>query len=124
MHKIVTILSNHNCAVLPTEQNLKRLLEEISHKELVQQRAFIIKCWESVLKSTGESMRGESLDKILVDPQTKPRGTTKLIQCPNSMTPAEQTPSHHLLRFVREMDEKETGLTFFSQKPSKLNSLT
>ena len=104
VEELLTILSSHNCTTLPTEQNLQRLLEEIAHKELVQQPAFIIKCWKRVL-----SLSGVVLDKILADLQPKARSITKYIQFPNSVSPAERTTSLHLLRFVREIDQREIG---------------
>ncbi|XP_034019395.1 uncharacterized protein LOC117504121 [Thalassophryne amazonica] len=42
--ELLTILGSHSCPTLPTEQNLAKLLDEIVHKELVQEPAFIIKC--------------------------------------------------------------------------------
>lgn len=33
MDELLSILSSHNCCVLPTEENLPRLLEEIAHKD-------------------------------------------------------------------------------------------
>ena len=109
MEELLTILSSHNCTILPTEQNLPILLKEIAHKELVQQPSFIIKCWKPVLETIGESLSGGVLDKILANLQPKARSITKYIQFPNSMSPAERTTSLHLLRFVREIDQREIG---------------
>ncbi|XP_029967711.1 uncharacterized protein LOC115403064 [Salarias fasciatus] len=110
MEELLTILSSHNCTIAPMEQNLLRLFEEIAHKELVQEPSFILKCWKPVLKSIGESLSDGVLDKILADLQPKARNVTKHIQFPKTMSPAESTTSHHLLRFVRELDQRELGL--------------
>lgn len=109
MEELLTILSSHSCTTLPTEQNLQRLLAEIAHKELVQQPALTIKCWNPVLETIGYSLSGGVLDKILADLQPKARSITKYIQFPNSMSPAERTTSLHLLRFVREIEQREIG---------------
>ncbi|KAJ8333768.1 hypothetical protein SKAU_G00410870 [Synaphobranchus kaupii] len=110
MDELLSILSSHNCSVLPTEENLSSLVEEIAHKEMVQEPAFIIKCWKPILRSIGQSMSSEGLKKILDDLKPKARNITKSIKFPGSMSPEEQTTSNHLLRFVRERDEKELGL--------------
>ncbi|XP_055026977.2 uncharacterized protein [Misgurnus anguillicaudatus] len=110
MDELLSILSSHNCCVLPTEENLQSLVEEIAHKEMVQEPAFIIKCWKPILRSIGESMSTEGLKKILDDLKPKARNITKTIKFPESMSLEEKNTSNHLLRFVRERDEKELGL--------------
>ncbi|KAA0714107.1 hypothetical protein E1301_Tti022795 [Triplophysa tibetana] len=60
---------DHNCSVLPNDNNLKKILEEIAHKEMVQQ--------------------------------------PKSIKFPLKMSPSETVVSNHLLRFIRERDQKE-----------------
>jgi len=82
MEELLTILSSHNCTILPTKQKLSILLEEIAHKELVQQPSFTIKCWKPVLETTGESLSGGVLCKILANLQPKARSITKYIQFP------------------------------------------
>ncbi|KAA8590808.1 hypothetical protein FQN60_001751, partial [Etheostoma spectabile] len=73
MDELLSILSSHNCRVLPTEENLPSLVEEIAHKEMVQEPAFIIKCWKPILRSIGQSMSTEGLKKILDDLKPKAR---------------------------------------------------
>lgn len=110
MDELLSILSSHICCVLPTEHNLQGLVEEIAHKEMVQEPAFIIKCWKPILKSIGQSMSTEELKKILDNLKPKARNVTKCIKFTECMSLEEQTTSNHLLRFVRERDEKELGL--------------
>lgn len=110
MDELLSILSSHNCCVLPTEENLPKMVEEVAHKEMVEKPAFIIKCWKPVLRSIAQSMSSEGLKKILDDLKTKARNITKSIKFPGSMSLEERTTSNHLLRFVRERDEKELGL--------------
>lgn len=110
--ELLTILGSHSCTTLPTEQNLAKLLDEIAHKELVQEPAFIIKCWKPILKSitARDSLTAEVLGKILTDLKPKARYLTKCIHFPHDMSQSERTTSLHLLRFVREMDVQEIGL--------------
>ena len=110
LEELPSIPGSHNCTVLHTEQNLSRLVEEIAHKEMVQQPAFIIKCWKPILRSAEELMGAEVLDKIIDDLKPKARSITKFIQFPESMSHAETTTAHHLMRFVRERDQRELGL--------------
>ncbi|KAA8592926.1 hypothetical protein FQN60_018381 [Etheostoma spectabile] len=52
-------------------ENLPSLVEEIAHKERVQEPAFIIKCWKPTLRSIGQSMSTDGLKKILDDLKPK-----------------------------------------------------
>ncbi|XP_030593917.1 uncharacterized protein LOC115786048 isoform X2 [Archocentrus centrarchus] len=108
--ELFSILSSHNCTLLPTEGNLSKLVEEIAYKEMVQEPAFIIKCWQPILRSVGESLSCDGLKKILDDLKPRARNITKCIQFPGCMSDAETITSNQLLRFVRERDEKELGL--------------
>ncbi|KAK9981748.1 hypothetical protein ABG768_001272, partial [Culter alburnus] len=110
MDEVLSVLSSHSCTVLPNENNLQKILEEIAHKEMVQQPAYIIKCWKPILRSIGETMTAESLDKITENLQPKERHVAKSIIFPQSMSPSETIVSNHLLRFIRERDQKELGL--------------
>lgn len=109
--ELLTILGSHSCTTLPTEQNLAKLLDEIAHKELVQEPAFIIKCWKPILKVITErdSFTAAALEKILDDLKPKARNLTKTIHFPHEMSQAQRTTSLHLLRFVRELDAQEIG---------------
>ncbi len=60
MDEVLSVLSSHSCTVLPNENNLQNILEEIAHKEMVQQPAYIIKCWRPILRSVGENMTAHS----------------------------------------------------------------
>lgn len=110
MEEFLSILSSHNCSVLPTEENLPKLVEGIAHKEMVQEPAFIIKCWQPLLQSVGESIKAEGLNKILDNLKPRARNVTKCIQFPKYMSDVETVTSNQLLRFIRERDEKELSL--------------
>ncbi|XP_001338892.3 uncharacterized protein si:ch73-30l9.1 [Danio rerio] len=110
MDEVLSVLSSHSCTVLPKEKNLQKILEEIAHKEMVQQPAYIIKCWRPILQSVGENMTAERLEQITNDLQPKARNVAKNLKFPLSMPPSETTVSNHLLRFIRERDQKELGL--------------
>lgn len=107
MDELLSFLSSHDCCVLPTEHNLQSLIEEIAHKEMVQEPAF--QCWKPILRSIGQSMSTIELKKTLDDLKSKARNVTKC-KFPGCMSLEQQTTSNHLLRFVRERDEKELGL--------------
>ncbi|ROL42065.1 hypothetical protein DPX16_19512 [Anabarilius grahami] len=125
MDEVLSVLSSHSCTVLPNENNLQIILEEIAHKEMVQQPAYIIKCWKPILQSIGETMTAKILDKITENLKPKARHVAKSNIFPQSMSPSETIVSNNLLRFIRERDQKELfsdtaqGLIYFSPRQFK-----
>ncbi|MED6236863.1 hypothetical protein ATANTOWER_015327 [Ataeniobius toweri] len=93
--ELLSILSSHNCTLLPTDGNLPKLVEEITHKEMVQESAFIIKCWQQILRSVGESISYDGLNNILDD--LKPRA-----RCTTSMVPPVGGGPHRAVFFHRK----------------------
>ncbi|VVC44781.1 HECT domain [Cinara cedri] len=51
---LITILGNLECRVIPNENNLKEVLEEIAYKELVQKPHFIIKQFQLEFDNLGK----------------------------------------------------------------------
>lgn len=110
MDEVLSVLGSHNCSVLPNENNLQKIIEEIAHEEMVQEPAYIIQCWQPILRSIGETMTTEKVDKITENLQPKARSVAKSIKFPPTMSPSETAVSNHLLRFIRERDQRELGL--------------
>lgn len=46
--KLCDILSSHDCLKLPTSENIRGIIKEISHKEILQEPKFVIECWKPV----------------------------------------------------------------------------
>lgn len=94
LEELLSILSSHNCSVPPTEDYLPKLVEEIAYKEMVQEPAFLIKCWQPLIQSAGESVKDEGLNKILDNLKPRARNATKCIRFPKYMLDVETMTSN------------------------------
>lgn len=66
------------------------------------------------MRSIGETMTAENLDKITENLQPKARNVAKSIKFPQSMSRSETIVSNHLLRFIRKRDQKKLDCRFKS----------
>lgn len=74
----------------------------MAHKELVQAAMFVIDCWSPVLKEMHlPSAKMQSLYKDLIP---TPIRVISLLKFPENMCEDATSTSHHLKRFIREMN--------------------
>ncbi|MEQ2197518.1 hypothetical protein XENOCAPTIV_030743 [Xenoophorus captivus] len=54
--ELLEIMDLHNCRRVPTADNFELLLEELAHQKLIQEPAFVIKQWSTVLSRLRSEM--------------------------------------------------------------------
>lgn len=109
--KDVNSVDQSDLDVIFTQNELKRVLRQanmecilrgMAHKELVQAAMFVIDCWSPVLKEMHlPSAKMQSLYKDLIP---TPIRVISLLKFPENMCENATSTSHHLKRFIREMD--------------------
>ena len=96
------IFTQHELKGIPRQASMPRILKEMAHKELVQASIFIINCWGTVLK-----LLKFDLDFLLAlyrDLIPTPKKVINLLKFPDNMSEEATATSHHLQRFIRELD--------------------
>ena len=96
------IFTQHELKRIPRQASMPRILKEMAHKELVQASMFIINCWGPVLK-----LLKFDLDFLLAlyrDLIPTPKKVANLLKFPDNMSEDATATSHHLRRFIRELD--------------------
>ena len=101
--ELVDFLDSHDVRQAPSKENTKRLLEEVSHKELIQAPMFVADCWQLVLNDIG--LTQESLHDLYEKLNPSPRKVCQLLSFPDNMTVEQVTVSNHLKRFIRELTD-------------------
>lgn len=61
--ELCDIFSSHDCLKLPSAENIRGLVKEISHKEILQEPKFVIEGWKPVFQSALHITRSK-LDEI------------------------------------------------------------
>ncbi|XP_033734086.1 uncharacterized protein LOC117323154 [Pecten maximus] len=97
MDELLEILSNHECKVRVTSDNLGAVIDQIAHMEMVQEPAFIRECLFEVLITYELVMDVENeFQKITPTPK-------KLISCLECKE-SESDSFKYLKRYIREID--------------------
>ena len=105
---LLETLSMHDCQTAPSTENIKAILLEISHKELIQTPMFIADCWKGVLVDL--RMDGKKLNEIYQDLELSNKRVVQLLSFPDTMDVQSTAVSIHLKRYVRNLDKQILGL--------------
>lgn len=100
--EFLDVMSRHEARRIPTDANLKTVLVEIAHKEIIQMPMFVADCWSSTLKTL--NIAPDDLDKFYRDLKPNTRRVLKMLKFPDPMNADENILSSSLKRLVREMD--------------------
>ena len=103
MDELLDVLQDHAVKTMPKRNNLKQIVEEIGHKELIQVPMYVIDCWYPILKRmTG--INEEKLDSLYKNLLPTNRKALNILKFPEILSADENQVSNHLRRFVRELD--------------------
>ena len=100
--EFVDLMSRHEVKRIPTDvANLRTVLTEIAHKEIIQMPMFVADCWSSTLKTL--DIAPDDLDKIYRDLKPNTRRVLKMCQFADLMNADENIPTSSMKRLVQEM---------------------
>lgn len=101
---IIEILSGFDCKWLPKKDNIKQLLIDIAHKELVQKPSFVAKCFHGYLQHIMES----ELKGVYADLEPSPRNIlSKIILSENDSSSPPKNVYEYLRKYIKEADLKK-----------------
>lgn len=103
--ELCDILSSHDCLKLPTSENIRGIIKEISHKEIQQEPKFVIEFWKPVFQ-TALRITSSKLDEIYDKKKATVKKLLQLMKFPSDMDFIQQTTANHLKRFVRSLDKQ------------------
>jgi hypothetical protein len=103
----VDFLGDHDCRKIVSTENFKTLLQEIAHKELIQEPSFIVRCWQPMLSNISITISHVQLHLMYLDRMPSGKQLAKLFDFPDNMNAQQQSAADHLKRYVRNLDEKD-----------------
>ncbi|KAJ8007783.1 hypothetical protein DPEC_G00097780 [Dallia pectoralis] len=104
---LVEVLDNYDCRRRITAETLPTIVDEISHKELVQKPMFVIDCWREITHHHHISLSPEAVTKLFSDLQPTTKKVCKLLKFGVDLTTKQKEVVNHLKRFIRELDESK-----------------
>ena len=107
--EFMDFLANFDCKRRVTELNLREIIHELAHKELIQKPQYVINCWKPILSQlkcyfpNPEALLSHY--KVVIPTTSKVIG---LLQADPS-TPAEMETFSNFKRYIRGLDSTKLG---------------
>lgn len=105
---IIDALSSYNCRKIPTKANITSLIDEIAHKELIQEPMYVAKCFFPILNTLQGDL--SKLEQIQTDLKPSAKKVLKLLQFPDVMTQPQATTSEYLKKYIKSLDQHHLAL--------------
>ena len=107
VEEVIDALEDYQAKKVPTSSNLKGLLLELAHKELIQKPAFVSDVWRPLLQQSLSDMasnKGKLLDIYKeIKPSTKK--VLQLLEFPENLKAQEEVVVDALKRYIKSLDE-------------------
>ncbi|XP_032446109.1 uncharacterized protein LOC116737195 [Xiphophorus hellerii] len=106
--ELIEILDNHSCRRMPTASNVNEILQELAHKTLVQEPAYVIEQWAKTLSIIGNSF--QDLSSVYENLQPNARKVLKSIVFPEEMNVHQKDIQKYVSTYIRNADLQHLSL--------------
>ncbi len=106
--ELLEILDNYSCRRIPTEENFKQILQELAHKTLIQEPAYVLEQWAAILGPLSKDL--EEIEDVYCALQPTVRKIVRSLKFPETMNIHQKDISKHLTTYLRECDAKRQSL--------------
>ena len=109
---ILEFLSSYKCYKLPTKDNIKQIIVELAHQEIIQKPRYVADCWSQVFKDniSYHTIKSQAdLQQLSAKSAVSAKKVVSLLQT-NPATDAERASFQHLKRFVKSLEGKDLGI--------------
>ncbi|XP_071178721.1 uncharacterized protein [Mytilus edulis] len=103
---LIDVLETYDCKKYPSQDNIKNIIQEIAHKEIIQQPKFVTDCWKSVFQ-TRLHWNQETLSKMYLEMCPTVNKILKSLTFPESLDLKGQVTAGYLKKFVKGLDDKD-----------------
>ncbi len=115
---VIDFLSTWKCFRVPTKENIKDIIFELAHQELVQKPRYVVHCWSLILKMLQYDDTFKTQEGVLQTYENRKPTAKKVIKLLQAETTSELERStlDHLKRYIRSLEGKalERFLHFIS----------
>lgn len=105
--EVLEVLSSYKCYKNPTKENVKLIITQLAHQELVQKPKYISNCWKPIISSLKSFSQFKTLDcmkKVYETKKPTARKVVKLLSA-SPQNEAERTSFDHLKRYIKSLGE-------------------
>ena len=110
--ELMTLLSSHNCFRVPKENNLKNIIVELVHQELIQKPKYIINCFDMVfadhLLKRFPDVNG--IFDFYKEKMPAPAKVVKKLIFSDELNEWQKQVSDFLKKYIKSLDKKDLKL--------------
>ena len=103
---LIELLSSYKCFKLPTKDNIKALLVELAHQEIIQKPRYVAHCWApiiSALKTHPNFCNVQSINELFLGMKPNAKKVIKALH-PEIRNESEQQSFDFLKKFIKSLD--------------------
>ena len=103
---LLELLSSYKCFKLPNKDNIKVLLMELAHQEIIQKPRYVAQCWSPIimsLKSDPHFCSVNSIKELFLDLNPNAKKVIKALQ-PKANSESEKQSFEFLKQFIKSLD--------------------
>ena len=103
---LLELLSSYKCFKLPSKDNIKVLLMELAHQEIIQKPRYVAQCWSpiiSALKSDPPFCSVKSIKELFLDLSPNAKKVIKALH-PGVKSESEKQSFEFLKQFIKSLD--------------------
>ncbi|XP_068690749.1 uncharacterized protein [Montipora foliosa] len=102
--ELLDFLSSFKCYRNPTEQNIREIILEIAHQEIVQKPRFVANCWSPLFIKLRKLIKtSDDLTKLYEERKPTPKKVVKLLVA-SPENDAERCCLDHLKRYLKSLE--------------------
>ncbi|CAC5420724.1 unnamed protein product [Mytilus coruscus] len=110
LDELLDALETHECKARPTDIDIKLILKDIAHKEIIQAPKYIIDCWKTAFEETHTKFIDlKKLSELYEKLRPSNRKVVQILKFPDFMDAPCSEVSNYLRRFVKNLEEDTLG---------------
>lgn len=107
MEELIEVLGTYDCRKLPTAENANAVLQELAHKTLIQEPAYVIEQWMKPLGRVKDSL--EDLTAVYEALQPTAKKVLKTLYLPDTLDLSQKSMQKHLTSYLKNADTLHLG---------------
>ena len=103
---LLQLLSSYKCFKLPTKDNIKVLLVELAHQEIIQKARYVAQCWAPIisnLKTHPQFFSVKSIKELFLDMNPNAKKVIRALH-PEMNNESEKQSFEFLKQFIKSLD--------------------
>ncbi|ROL51589.1 hypothetical protein DPX16_0357 [Anabarilius grahami] len=98
--ELLEVLDGHSCRKTPTENNAEEILQELAHKKLIQEPAYVIEQWANMLSTAINHL--DDISSVYENLQPTVRKVLRALSFPENMNTQQREIQRYLTTYLRE----------------------